>query len=170
VTGNGRRRLRPLGRRRHNASGLVALDEIDQAIITHLQTDGRMPYSKLGPAVGLSEAAVRQRVQRLLDDGLMQIVAVTDPLVVKGSVMALVGLRVQGDSRAVAEQISTLEEAIYVVAISGSLDVIAELVCDDHAHLLKVLNDDIRKIEGVNSTESFIYLQLYKHTFAYGAA
>ncbi|MCW3065314.1 MAG: Lrp/AsnC family transcriptional regulator [Solirubrobacterales bacterium] len=157
-------------RRRDTRTGQVVLDDIDQAIIANLQTDGRMPYSKLGPAVGLSEAAVRQRVQRLLDDGLMQVVAVTDPLVVKGSVMALVGLRVQGDSRRVAEEIATMAESIYVVAISGSFDVIAEFVCDDHEHLLNLLNDRIRNIEGVASTESFVYLQLYKHTFAYGAS
>lgn len=161
-------RARRVPSRRDGKTGPVALDAVDRAIIIILQEDGRMPYSKLGPAVGLSEAAARQRVQRLQKDGLMQIVAVTDPLVVMGSVMALIGLRVQGDSRWVAEHLSKMPEVIYVVAISGSFDVIAELVCDDHSHLLEVLNKQIRLIEGVTATESFIYLGLYKHTFAYG--
>jgi Lrp/AsnC family transcriptional regulator for asnA, asnC and gidA len=129
--------------------------------------DGRLPYSKLGREVGLSEAATRQRVQRLTDRGLMQIVAVTDPLVTDGSVMALIGMRVQGDSREVAKRVSELPEAIYVVAVSGSLDVIAEIVCETHQELLAVLNDRVRQIPGVTSTESFVYLDLYKHTFVY---
>jgi Lrp/AsnC family transcriptional regulator for asnA, asnC and gidA len=145
-----------------------ALDEIDRAIIARLQVDGRLPYSKLGPAVGLSEAAVRQRVQRLTESGLMQVVAVTDPLVSRDAVMAMVRLRVQGDSRLVAEQISALPEAIYVVAVSGPFDVIAELVCGSREELLTVLDEQIRTLPGVTETESSVYLRLYKHSFAYG--
>jgi Lrp/AsnC family transcriptional regulator for asnA, asnC and gidA len=145
-----------------------SLDEVDRAIITQLQVDGRLPYSKLGPLVGLSEAAVRQRVQRLTERGLMQVVAVTDPLVLRDSTMALVGLRVQGDSREVAERLSALRESIYVVAVSGAFDIIVELVCDSREELLAVLNDKIRAIPGVTATESFMYLSLFKHTFAYG--
>jgi Lrp/AsnC family transcriptional regulator for asnA, asnC and gidA len=146
----------------------ASLDEVDRAIITQLQVDGRLPYSKLGPLVGLSEAAVRQRVQRLTERGLMQVVAVTDPLVLRDSTMALVGLRVQGDSRDVAERLSALRESIYVVAVSGTFDIIVELVCDSREELLAVLNDKIRAIPGVTATESFVYLSLFKHTFAYG--
>jgi Lrp/AsnC family transcriptional regulator for asnA, asnC and gidA len=145
----------------------AAMDDIDRAIVDRLARDGRMPYGKLGKEVGLSEAAARQRVQRLIDRGHMQIVAVTDPLVTRGSVMALVGLRVQGDSREVAKKISELDESIYVVAISGSFDVIAEIVCKTHEDLLAVLNDHVRQIPGVTSTETFVYLDLYKHTFVY---
>jgi Lrp/AsnC family transcriptional regulator for asnA, asnC and gidA len=145
----------------------AAMDDIDRAIIDRLALDGRLPYSKLGVEIGLSEAATRQRVQRLIDRGYMQIVAVTDPRVTRGSVMALVALRVQGDSREVATKISELHESIYVVAISGSFDVIAEIVCETHEDLLAVLNDHIRQIPGVTSTESFVYLDLFKHTFAY---
>jgi Lrp/AsnC family transcriptional regulator for asnA, asnC and gidA len=155
--------------RRRSQNDDDALDAIDRAIIAQLQVEGRLPYSKLGPAVGLSEAAVRQRVQRLMENGLMQVVAVTDPLVLRESMMAMVGLRVQGDSRAVAEQISALPESIYVVAVSGSFDVILELVCDSREEMLTVLNEKIRTIPGVTATESFMYLNLYKHTFAYGS-
>jgi Lrp/AsnC family transcriptional regulator, regulator for asnA, asnC and gidA len=156
-----------MARRRSQHDG-AALDDIDRAIVARLQIDGRLPYSKLGPAVGLSEAAVRQRVQRLKESGLMQVVAVTDPLVLRDSVMAMVGLRVQGDSRQVAEQLSALPESIYVVAVSGAFDVIVEIVCDSREELLTVLNEKIRAVPGVTGTESFMYLSLYKHTFAYG--
>ncbi|MDX6639507.1 MAG: Lrp/AsnC family transcriptional regulator, regulator for asnA, asnC and gidA [Solirubrobacteraceae bacterium] len=156
-----------MARRRANRDE-ASLDDVDRAIITQLQVDGRLPYSKLGPLVGLSEAAVRQRVQRLTERGLMQVVAVTDPLVLRDSTMALVGLRVQGDSRKVAEQLSALPESIYVVAVSGTFDVIVELVCDSREELLAVLNDKVRAIPGVTATESFMYLSLFKHTFAYG--
>jgi Lrp/AsnC family transcriptional regulator for asnA, asnC and gidA len=154
-----------VARRRNN--GAAALDDIDRAIIDRLAVDGRMPYSKLGREVGLSEAATRQRVQRLNDRGLMQIVAVTDPLVTRASVMALIGMRVQGDVREVAKRVSELPESIYVVAVSGSFDVIAEIVSETHKELLAVLNDHVRQIPGVTSTESFVYLDLYKHTFVY---
>jgi Lrp/AsnC family transcriptional regulator, regulator for asnA, asnC and gidA len=152
-------------RRRKEAE--AAMDEIDRAIIDRLAIDGRLPYSKLGHDIGLSEAATRQRVQRLIDRSLMQIVAVTDPLVTRGSVMALVGLRVQGDTREVAKAISELNESIYVVATSGSFDVIAEIVSETHQDLLAVLNDHVRQIPGVTSTESFVYLHVHKHTFVY---
>ena len=143
------------------------MDDIDRAIIDRLALDGRLPYSKLGVEVGLSEAAARQRVQRLIDRGYMQIVAVTDPLVTRGSVMALIGLRVHGDTSEVARKVAELDESIYVVAISGSFDIIAEIVCETHRDLLAVLNDRIRQIPGVVSTETFVYLDLYKHTFVY---
>jgi Lrp/AsnC family transcriptional regulator for asnA, asnC and gidA len=154
--------------RRRTQKDAASLDDVDRAIIARLQVDGRLPYSKLGPAVGLSEAAVRQRVQRLIESGLMQVVAVTDPLVLRNSVMAMVGLRVHGDSREVAERLSKLPESIYVVAVSGTFDVIAEIVCDSHEELLRVLNEKIRAVPGVTATESFMYLSLYKHSFAYG--
>jgi Lrp/AsnC family transcriptional regulator for asnA, asnC and gidA len=144
------------------------LDDVDRLIVGELQRDGRMPYSRLGPAVGLSEAAARQRVQRLLDRGVMQVVAVTDPLELGSRVMAMVGVRTTGDMRRVADELSALDEAIYVVATSGSFDLIAEVVCADHEHLLDVLNDKVRTIEGVASTESFIYLDVRKHVFSYG--
>ncbi|MCW2952738.1 MAG: transcriptional regulator, AsnC family [Conexibacter sp.] len=144
------------------------LDDVDRLIVGELQRDGRMPYSRLGPAVGLSEAAARQRVQRLLDRGVMQVVAVTDPLQLGSRVMAMVAVRTTGDMRRVADELSALDESIYVVATAGSFDLLAEVVCDDHEHLLRVLSDKVRTIEGVASTESFIYLDVRKHVFSYG--
>jgi Lrp/AsnC family transcriptional regulator for asnA, asnC and gidA len=147
----------------------VTLDDVDRALIARLQEDGRLPYSRLAPAVGLSEAATRQRVQRLIDSGVIQVVAVADPLRTgAGRILAMVGVRADGDVRVVAEAIAALDEAIYVVATSGPYDVLAEVVCADHDHLLRLLNERLRAIEGVRSTESWIELGVFKHAFNYG--
>jgi Lrp/AsnC family transcriptional regulator for asnA, asnC and gidA len=146
----------------------VVIDEIDKAIIEELQADGRMPYTRLGTAVGLSEAAVRQRVQRLTDSGVVQIVAVTDPLTLGFRRMAMIGLKVEGDLRVAARDIAALPEVSYVVIVSGSFDLLMEIVCEDDEHLLAILNDKVRAIPGIRSTETFTYLRLDKQTFAWG--
>jgi Lrp/AsnC family transcriptional regulator for asnA, asnC and gidA len=146
----------------------VVIDETDKAIIEALQTDGRMPYTRLGTAVGLSEAAVRQRVQRLTESGVVQIVAVTDPLMLGFNRMAMVGLKVEGDLRTVAADIAAIPDVSYVVIVSGSFDLLMEVVCEDDDHLLSILNDKVRAIPGIRSTETFTYLRLDKQTFAWG--
>ena len=144
------------------------LDDTDKAIIRALQLDGRTPYSKLGPAVGLSQAAVRQRVQRLVDRGVMQVVAVTDPATLGFAVQAMVAVSVTGDVRKVADAVARLDEVEYVVITAGRFDLLVELVCTDQAHLLAVVNDRVRDIEGVASTEVFTYLSLVKQTYSWG--
>jgi Lrp/AsnC family transcriptional regulator for asnA, asnC and gidA len=151
------------------ATARVALDEIDKAIIRELQVDGRMPYAKLGPAVGLSQAAVRQRVQRLIENGVMQVVAVTDPLMVGFNLQAMIGLRAEGDLRAVAEHLSAVPEVAYVVITSGGFDLLAEVVCEGTEELLALLNDVIRALPGVVSADAFTYLHLQKQTYSWGA-
>ena len=146
----------------------LALDEINKRIIEHLQRDGRMSYATLAKTIGLSEAAVRQRVQRLLDGGLMQIVAVTDPLTLGFARQAMVGVKVTGDLRAVADEIATIPEVDYVVICAGGYDLLVELVCTDDEHLLDVLNEKIRTVKGVAATETFMYLKLAKQTYAWG--
>ena len=150
------------------AAATVVIDDTDKAIIEALQADGRMPYTRLGAAVGLSEAAVRQRVQRLTESGVVQIVAVTDPLMLGFSRMAMVGLKVEGDLRTVAADIAAIPDVSYVVIVSGSFDLLMEVVCEDDDHLLAILNDKVRAIPGVRSTETFTYLRLDKQTFAWG--
>ena len=146
----------------------LALDEINKRIIEHLQRDGRMSYATLAKTIGLSEAAVRQRVQRLLDGGLMQIVAVTDPLTLGFARQAMVGVKVTGDLRAVADELATIPEVDYVVICAGGYDLLVELVCTDDQHLLDLLNDKIRTVKGVAATETFMYLKLAKQTYAWG--
>lgn len=150
------------------ANGNSSIDAVSLAIIEQLQEDGRRPYAAIGKAVGLSEAAVRQRVQKLLDQGAMQIVAVTDPLTVGFLRQAMVGINVEGDVEPVAEALAHLEEVDYVVVTAGSFDLIVEIVCEDDEHLLEMINKRIRTLAGVRSTESFVYLKLRKQTYTWG--
>jgi Lrp/AsnC family transcriptional regulator for asnA, asnC and gidA len=160
---------RPVASARPNRdTGTVALDDIGRQIVEQLQQDGRRAYATIAKAVGLSEAAVRQRVQRLLDAGVMQIVAVTDPLRIGFRRQAMVGLKVEGDLREAARQLAALDEVDYVVVCAGSFDLIVEVVCEDDDHLLAVLNDHIRTIPGVTNTETFVYLRLEKQTYTWG--
>jgi len=145
-----------------------SLDEVDRRIIGLLQRDGRRPYGAIAENVGLSEAAVRRRVQRLRDAGVMQIVAITDPLQLGYSREALVGIRVHGDVRLVADKIAAIEEANYVVMTAGSFDLIAELIAVDDDALVHLLNDSIRSIPGVTEVETFLYLKLAKQTYTWG--
>jgi Lrp/AsnC family transcriptional regulator for asnA, asnC and gidA len=144
------------------------LDDVSKGIIEQLQKDGRMPYATIGKAVGLSEAAVRQRVQRLLDSGVMQIVAVTDPLQLGFARQAMIGIRAEGDVEPIADQLSRMTEIDYVIVSAGSFDIIVEVVCESDDHLLELLSKRIRTIAGVRSTESFVYLKLYKQTYSWG--
>ncbi|HVN11760.1 MAG TPA: Lrp/AsnC family transcriptional regulator [Kineosporiaceae bacterium] len=146
----------------------MMLDDISKRIIEQLQSDGRRPYAAIGKAVGLSEAAVRQRVQRLLDAGVMQIVAVTDPVQVGFNRQAMVGLRVDGDVTTVAEQVAQLPEVDYVVVTAGSFDLIVEVVCEDDEHLLELVSRRLRSLPGVRTTETFVYLKLRKQRYDWG--
>ncbi len=145
-----------------------ALDETSKRIIEQLQEDGRRPYAAIGKAVGLSEAAVRQRVQRLIDGGVMQIVAVTDPLQVGFTRQAMIGVRVDGDINLVADQLAAMPEMDYVVVTAGSFDLLVEVVCEDDDHLLDVVSHRIRGLAGVRSTETFVYLKLRKQLYNWG--
>jgi Lrp/AsnC family transcriptional regulator for asnA, asnC and gidA len=144
------------------------LDDVNKAIIEQLQQDGRRSYAAMAGAVGLSEAAVRQRVQRLLDSGIMQIVAVTDPLRVGFKREVMIGIRVSGDTREVADALAELPEVDYVVLTAGSFDIIIELVAEDDEHLLSLINDRIRALPRVRETETFVYLRLVKQTYTWG--
>ena len=146
----------------------IALDEVSKAIIEQLQEDGRRSYAEIGKAVGLSEAAVRQRVQKLTESGVMQVVAVTDPMQLGFFRQAMVGIRVTGDSRAVAERLAEIPAVDYVVLTAGSFDVLAEIVCEDDDDLIELLNQRIRRIDGVQSTETFVYLKLQKQLYNWG--
>nr|WP_079124382.1 Lrp/AsnC family transcriptional regulator [Streptomyces sp. NBRC 110611] len=155
-------------RNTHDRTGTPSIDSVSLAIIEQLQEDGRRPYAAIGKAVGLSEAAVRQRVQKLLDQGVMQIVAVTDPLTVGFRRQAMVGINVEGDLDPVADALTGMEEVEYVVMTAGSFDLLIEIVCEDDDHLLEMINKRIRTLPGVRSTESFVYLKLRKQTYTWG--
>ena len=145
------------------------LDAIDKLLIRELQIDGRKPYTQLAKVAGLSEAAIRQRVQRLIDGQVMQVVAVTDPLSLGLRRAAMIGIRVEGDLRTAARKLAEYEEVVYVVLTAGNVDILAEVVVEDDEALLELLNDRIRTIPGVVGTETSMYLSIEKQTYQWGA-
>lgn len=145
----------------------MTLDETDRVLLRELQRDGRASYTALAEATGLSAPAVRQRVQRLRDEGVVQIVGVTDPMALGLPVMALIGVRVDGDVHEVADRIGELPGVIYVVLTAGSFDLFAEVVCREPAELLAVLNDHIKRVPGVTRAEAFTYFGIHTHRFAW---
>ncbi len=146
----------------------LVLDDVSKAIIEQLQTDGRRSYTEIGKAVGLSEAAVRQRVQKLQDSGVMQVVAVTDPMQLGFYRQAMIGIRVTGDTTVVAGLLGEIPAVDYVVLTAGSFDILVEVVCENDDDLIELLNKRIRGIEGVQSTETFVYLRLHKQFYNWG--
>lgn len=145
-----------------------ALDDVSKQIIEMLQRDGRRPYADIGRTVGLSEAAVRQRVQRLTDAGVIQIVAVTDPRQMGFSRMAMIGIRTSGDPREVAEAVKEFDEIAYLVVTLGTFDVLAEAVCESDEDLLELVATRVRAIPGVEHTECLIYAGLHKDFYNWG--
>lgn len=146
----------------------VVLDDVAKAIIEQLQDDGRRSYAEIGKAVGLSEAAVRQRVQRLTESGVLQIVGVTDPMQLGFYRQAMIGIRVSGDATVVAEELGRIDQVDYVVLTAGTFDLLVEVVCESDDDLLELLNARVRAIQGVASVETFVYLRLHKQFYNWG--
>ncbi len=143
------------------------MDDVDRAIGEVLQRDGRTPFTTIAAQLGLSEGAIRKRVQRLIDAGAMQIVAVTDPGSLGDRRVALLGVRIDGRTDAVAMSIGELPEVEYLVATAGRYDLVFEVIVDDEQHLLTLLSD-LRERDDVVEVEAFPVLGLYKQTFAWG--
>ena len=149
----------------------VELDPVDQAIVAALQQDGRRPFTRIAKELGVSEAAVRQRVARLQALGAMQIVAVADPMRLGYKTMAMVAISVDGRSLGrVAEAVRRLPEVSYLVLTAGSHDMLAEVVCEDNDHLLRLLSEDLAGIDGIRETETFMYLRLLKEAYTWSLA
>ncbi|MCY4493551.1 MAG: AsnC family transcriptional regulator [Acidimicrobiaceae bacterium] len=147
----------------------VDLDDTDKVIVRELQVDGRMSYSRLAPLVGLSEAAVRQRVNRLQARNVVQIVAVTDPMSLGYSMQAMLGIKVGAEVTSTAEKISQIESVDYTVITAGRYDVLAEVVCTDNEHLLEVSNQ-VRRVNGVLDVEVMTYLRMVQQNYDWGTA
>lgn len=158
------RNIGPSGGRR------PVLDDLDKAIIKALQLDGRRPYAQIGRQLEVPEATVRQRAERLITRGVVQVVGVTDPLAMGFQQPALIGLKVDpGRLETIAGQIAELEEVTYVVITAGRYDLFCEVVCEDNDHLLRVLTDKFAGIEGIRSTETLVELRFVKESYQWGA-
>jgi len=151
------------------ADGAEAIDELDKRIIEHLQEDGRRPFTRIAAELGVSEAAVRARTNRLVERGILQIVGVTDPLRVGFHQMAMIGIRCEAPKlMAVAEQVAAFPEVDYVVVTAGTYDILIETVCEDNEALLRFLAERLRAVDGVRETETFVYLRMLKQTYQWG--
>ena len=152
----------PVGRR-------PALDDLDKAIIKALQLDGRRPYAQIGRQLRVPEATVRQRAERLIARGIVQVVGVTDPLAMGFQQPAFIGLKID-TSRLdeIADRLAELDEVTYVVVTAGRFDLICEVVCEDNDHLLRVLTDHIARIEGIRSSETMVELRFVKESYRWG--
>ena len=157
----------PFPQENKNASP-IKLDDIDLDIIITLKRDGRTPFAQIAQRLGVSTGMIRQRYQRLVKEGVLQVVAVTNPLLLGFSTMAMIGIKVDGANlQAVADEIAALEEVIYLVLTAGAYDLFAEVVFRDNDHLLDFLTNRLRTIEGVRETETFMYLKIVKEIYSW---
>jgi len=148
----------------------VELDATDKAIIAELQVEGRLAYAKLAPRVGLSEAATRQRVNKLIEREVMEIVAVANPTRLGLKHQTMVGINVDAHVRDIADELAKIEAIDYVVVTAGRYDILAEVFCADATEFLGVINDLIRPIAGISNLEILTYLDLVKQTYNWGTA
>ena len=157
------------GRPRTASSRADDVSVLDKRIIEHLQQDGRRPFTQIASELGVSEAAVRARTNRLVERGILQVVGVTDPLKLGFQQMAMIGIRCEPDRLVeVSERIAEMPEVDYVVITAGSYDLLIETVCEDNEALLRFLAEQLRQIDGVRDTETFVYLRMVKQTYQWG--
>ncbi len=148
------------------AAATRKIDDIDRQIIATLKEDGRMPFAQIARRLGVSPGMVRQRFHRLAQDGVLQVVPVTNPTLMGYHMMALIGVRADGNRlREIARQLASFEEVIYLVLCTGTYDILVEVICRDNAHLLQFLTERLRAVEGVRDTETFIYLEIVKEAY-----
>ncbi len=144
------------------------INDIDHQIIGFLQEDGRIPLAQIAKQLGVSTGMVRLRYQRLVEKGVLQVVAITNPMLVGQSKMAFIGIKADGHRlREIAEEVSAFEEVIYLVLLTGSYDLMAEVVCSDKNHLLNFLTNKLYKVEGIRDSETFMFLDIVKEEYTY---
>jgi Lrp/AsnC family transcriptional regulator, regulator for asnA, asnC and gidA len=141
-------------------------DVIDLQIIEALQKDGRVAFAQIAEQLNVSAGMIRIRYNRLVEEGYLKVVAITNPLRMGFKAMAMIGIRVEGSKLLdVAEKISKLNEVIYLVASSGRFDLFAEVVCRDHEDLLRFITEKLSTIDGVRESESFLHLKIVKEVY-----
>lgn len=150
---------------------MLELDEIDRAIVAHLQYDGRMPFTNIAAEVGISEGSVRRRVKRLVDGEVLQIVGIVEPQYLDWQAAAMIGVTVQaGQVDAVADQIAHFPEVSYLFMASGGFDLFVEVYCRDREHLVSFLSERLQQVPGVERTETYMILKMYKLSYRWGEA
>lgn len=143
-------------------------DEIDLQIIKILNEDGRASFAQIAQALGVSPGMVRQRYNRLVEEGVLQVVAITNPMLMGYTIMAQIGVKVNVNRLGeIADQIAAFEEVIYLVLLTGSYDLFVEVVCRDRSHLLDFLTNKLHSVEGVKEAETFVYLRIAKEVYTW---
>ena len=142
------------------------LDDIDRKVIEALGRDGRMAFAQIAEQLSVSPGMIRQRYNRLVEEGFLKVVAITNPLRMGLKTMAMIGIRVDGDKMVqVAEKIAEFDEVVYIVIVSGRYDILAEVFCRDHAGLLTFLTEKLARVDGVRETESFMHFKIVKEIY-----
>jgi Lrp/AsnC family transcriptional regulator for asnA, asnC and gidA len=143
-----------------------SLDETDNLIIEAMQKDGRVAFAQIAQQLNVSPGMIRMRYNRLVETGVLKVVAITNPLRLGYTTMAMIGVRTNGERMLeVAEKVASLDEVIYLIVVSGRFDILAEVVCRDHEHLLRFLTEKLYAIEGVRESETFIHLKITKEVY-----
>ena len=152
----------------NSASGRDQISSFDLKIIDILQKHGRMPFAKIAQELGVSTGMVRQHYQKLVDRGILQVAAITNPMLMGQSKMAMIGIKADGQRlREIAEEVSSFDEVIYLILVTGSYDLIAEVVCSDKNHLLDFLTNKLYKVEGIRDSKTFMFLEIIKEEYTY---
>lgn len=147
------------------------LDKTDREIISLLQYDGRMPYTEIGDKLGISESAVRRRVRRLTEEGIMQIVGIVEPQLMDWNAAGMIGVNVQsGQMEKAAKAIGKFPEVTYLFMASGGFDLFVEVYCHNREHFVEFLNQKLQQVPGVTRTETFMILKMYKMSYRWGQA
>ncbi len=146
----------------------LKIDPVSKAIIEQLQQDGRRPFATIAESLGVTEESVRQRVEAFTESGVMQIVAVTDPLQLGFTRQAMLGITVEGALKPVAEALAAIDDIDYVVITTGGFDILAEVIGESDAHLLEIVTARVKPVPGVVAVHTFLYLELQKQTYAWG--
>jgi Lrp/AsnC family transcriptional regulator for asnA, asnC and gidA len=147
------------------------LDEIDRTIVTHLQYDGRMPFTEIATKLGLSEGSVRRRVKQMTESGVLQIVGIVEPQLLDWQAAGMIGVNVRaGQIEAAAHQIAQFPEVTYLFMSSGGFDLFIEVYCRDRGHFVSFLSEKLQKVPGVERTETFMILKMYKLSYHWGEA
>ena len=137
--------------------------DLDQKIIQLLQANGRASHVRIAKDVGLSEATVRRRLQSLIQDEIIRVVAVPDLKKMGYTTVALVGVQADPDKiDAVAEKLAQLPEAHYVSLTTGSYDIFMWVALASSEGLGKFLRQKVGVTEGIRRTETFVHLAIAK--------
>lgn len=152
--------------REQRTEGKYPLDETDRGIILALKEDGRMSFAEIARRLDVSSGMIRQRYLQLVEDGVLQVVPVTNPPLLGYKVMALIGIRADNRRlRDIVRQLAAFEQVIYLVLCTGAYEILVEIVCRDNAHLLEFLTENLGAVEGIRSTETFLYLEIVKEAY-----